>query len=78
MSEAWIIDACRTPRGIGKVGKVQGEIELGSNIDVLAHEGKLLRKLSLEKRELLKSDLKNIYSGDIRKMCDGEKCELTY
>ena len=21
MSEAWIIDACRTPRGIGKVGK---------------------------------------------------------
>ncbi len=41
-------------------------------------EGKLLRKLSLEKRELLKSDLKNIYSGDIRKMCDGEKCELTY
>ena len=29
---------------IGKVGKVQGEIELGSNIDVFAHEGKLLRK----------------------------------
>ena len=21
MTEAWIIDACRTPRGIGKVGK---------------------------------------------------------
>ena len=21
MSESWIIDACRTPRGIGKVGK---------------------------------------------------------
>ena len=21
MGEAWIIDACRTPRGIGKVGK---------------------------------------------------------
>ncbi|HSZ51235.1 MAG TPA: hypothetical protein VK801_06660, partial [Caulobacteraceae bacterium] len=21
MSEAWIIDACRTPRGIGKLGK---------------------------------------------------------
>ena len=21
MSEAWIIDACRTPRGIGKAGK---------------------------------------------------------
>lgn len=21
MSEAWIIDACRTPRGIGKIGK---------------------------------------------------------
>ena len=21
MSDAWIIDACRTPRGIGKVGK---------------------------------------------------------
>ncbi|MBT6444443.1 MAG: acetyl-CoA C-acyltransferase, partial [Acidimicrobiaceae bacterium] len=21
MNEAWIIDACRTPRGIGKVGK---------------------------------------------------------
>ena len=21
MSEAWIIDACRTPRGVGKAGK---------------------------------------------------------
>ena len=21
MSEAWIIDVCRTPRGVGKVGK---------------------------------------------------------
>jgi acyl-CoA hydrolase len=41
-------------------------------------EGKLLRKLSREKRELLKSDLENIHSGDIRKMCDGEKCELIY
>ena len=32
------------PQFYGKVGKVQGEIELGSNIDVFAHEGKLLRK----------------------------------
>jgi acyl-CoA hydrolase len=41
-------------------------------------EGKLIRKLSLEKRELLKSDLKNIHQGDILQMCENEKCELRY
>jgi acyl-CoA hydrolase len=41
-------------------------------------EGKLIRKLSLEKRELLKSDLKNLHKGDILHMCEGEKCELSY
>ena len=41
-------------------------------------EGKLIRKLSLEKRELLKSDLKNIHQGDLLQMCENEKCELRY
>lgn len=39
-------------------------------------EGKLLRRISAEKRNMLKSDLSNLTQGDIMKMCEGEKCQL--
>jgi acyl-CoA hydrolase len=39
-------------------------------------EGKLLRRFSSEKRNMLKSDLNNLSQAEVRQLCDGEKCEL--
>lgn len=39
-------------------------------------EGKLLRRFSADKRNMLKSDLNNLSQADIRQMCVGERCEL--
>ncbi len=39
-------------------------------------EGKLLRRISAEKRNMLKSDLSNMSTEEVQKLCDGEKCEL--
>lgn len=39
-------------------------------------EGKLLRRISAEKRNMLKSDLSNMSIMDKRQLCEGEKCKL--
>jgi len=39
-------------------------------------EGKLLRRISAEKRNMLKSDLSNMSQMDKRQLCEGEKCKL--
>jgi hypothetical protein len=39
-------------------------------------EGKLLRRFSAEKRNMLKSDLSNMSRAEVKQMCEGEKCEL--
>jgi acyl-CoA hydrolase len=60
----------------GNLTKVPGVIIL-NNVQLIRFcEGKMIKKFSKEKRELLKSDLSNLSSDDINALCDGEKCEI--
>lgn len=73
MSEAWIIDACRTPRGIGKAGK-------GALADIHPqHLGSAVLKALAERNDLNTSEVDDIVwgtssqrgtqSGDLGRMC---------
>ena len=73
MSEAWIIDACRTPRGIGKAGK-------GALADIHPqHLGSAVLKALVERNDLNTSEVDDIVwgtssqrgtqSGDLGRMC---------
>jgi uncharacterized protein (TIGR00369 family) len=60
----------------GNLTKVPGVI-IENNVQLIRFcEGKMIKKFSKEKRELLKSDLSNLSSDDINALCDGEKCEI--
>ena len=60
----------------GNRTKVPGVI-IENNVQLIRFcEGKMIKKFSKEKRELLKSDLSNLSSDDINALCDGEKCEI--
>jgi uncharacterized protein (TIGR00369 family) len=60
----------------GNLTKVPGVI-IENNVQRIRFcEGKMIKKFSKEKRELLKSDLSNLSSDDINALCDGEKCEI--
>ena len=60
----------------GNLTKVPGVI-IENNVQLIRFcEGKMIKKFSKEKRELLKSDLSNLSSEDINGLCDGEKCEI--
>ena len=41
-------------------------------------EGKQLKVISLQKRNMLKSDMKDFNSDDLKQMCDGEKCTIGF
>ncbi|MFT6552467.1 MAG: acetyl-CoA C-acetyltransferase, partial [Zhongshania marina] len=57
MKEAWIIDACRTPRGIGKVGK-------GSLAGIHPHQlGATVLKALAERNKLNTADVDDIIWG---------------
>ncbi len=57
MSEAWIIDACRTPRGIGKIGK-------GALADIHPQQlGATVLKAIAERNDLNTADVEDIIWG---------------
>jgi uncharacterized protein (TIGR00369 family) len=39
-------------------------------------EGKQLKAFSLQKRNMLKSDMKDFNTKDLKQLCDGEKCTI--
>jgi len=41
-------------------------------------EGKQLKALSLQKRNMLKSDLIDLHLTDLKHLCDGEKCAIGF
>jgi uncharacterized protein (TIGR00369 family) len=60
----------------GNLTKVPGVI-IENNVQLIRFcEGKMIKKFSKEKRELLKSDLTNLSKEEINALCDGEKCEI--
>jgi uncharacterized protein (TIGR00369 family) len=58
----------------GKLTKVPGLILENETHIRRFCEGKMIKKCSKEKRELLKSDLSNLSSNEKNVLCDGEKC----